>query len=223
MNTFSQLNNLSPIKFLYHFKACNKVMKRRCIVLSGCIQVYRFTSQVQNPKNQLTQNVFDRKAKLLQRERAALSEEVDVYDYLKEEIGFRLADRIFDIKRKFAKVIDLGCGRGYVSRHVTADSVENLIMADRSELLVSQSMCNDSNVKVEKIVCDEEHLEEVFEQESIELIISNLALHWVNNLPHCFEQVMKILKIDGVFLGSMFGIDTLYELRLVDQIGNKIK
>lgn len=53
-------------------------------------------------------NVFDRKSKSLQRQRAAIAEDVNLYDYLKDEIGFRLADRVFDIKRKFKVAADIG-------------------------------------------------------------------------------------------------------------------
>jgi len=35
----------------------------------------------------------------------------------------------------------------------------------------------------------------------------------VNDLPGCFSQVRSILKPDGVFLVSMFGEETLWELR----------
>ena len=34
-------------------------------------------------------NVFDRRAKLLQRERAAAMPDVDNYDFMKEEVGYR--------------------------------------------------------------------------------------------------------------------------------------
>lgn len=53
-------------------------------------------------------NIFDRNTKYLQRERAALASDVNLYDYLKDEIGYRLADRIFDIKRKFKLAADIG-------------------------------------------------------------------------------------------------------------------
>ena len=43
-------------------------------------------------------NVFDRKTKGLQRERAADLENNLDFDYLKEEFGYRLADRVLDIK-----------------------------------------------------------------------------------------------------------------------------
>lgn len=53
-------------------------------------------------------NIFDRNTKSLQRQRAAIADDVNLYDYLKEEIGFRLADRVFDIKRKFKTAADIG-------------------------------------------------------------------------------------------------------------------
>ncbi|KZC12257.1 NADH dehydrogenase [ubiquinone] 1 alpha subcomplex assembly factor 5 [Dufourea novaeangliae] len=76
--------------------------------------------------------VFDRNTKLLQRERAAQASDVKLYDYIKDEVGYRLADRVFDIKKKFKKALDLGCGRGHVSKHILAESVEELILTDTS-------------------------------------------------------------------------------------------
>jgi hypothetical protein len=52
--------------------------------------------------------VFDRNTKSLQRERAASAQDANLYDYLKDEIGYRLADRVFDIKRKFKLAADIG-------------------------------------------------------------------------------------------------------------------
>ena len=46
-----------------------------------------------------TPAVFDRHAKLLQRERAAAMENVDHYDFMKEEIGYRVSDRVLDVAR----------------------------------------------------------------------------------------------------------------------------
>lgn len=52
-----------------------------------------------------------------------------------------------------------------------------------------------------------------FPADYLDLVISSLSLHWVNDLPGCFTKVIKSLKPDGVFIASMFGGDTLYELR----------
>ncbi|NXW52320.1 NDUF5 hydroxylase, partial [Nyctiprogne leucopyga] len=39
------------------------------------------------------------------------------------------------------------------------------------------------------------------------------SLHWVNDLPRAFREIHQVLKPDGVFIGAVFGGDTLYELR----------
>lgn len=44
-------------------------------------------------------------------------------------------------------------------------------------------------------------------------MVSNLALHWFNDLPGIFKSINDCLKPDGVFLASLFGGETLFELR----------
>lgn len=44
-------------------------------------------------------------------------------------------------------------------------------------------------------------------------MISNLALHWFNDLPGIFKSINNFLKPDAPFLASLFGGETLYELR----------
>lgn len=48
--------------------------------------------------------------------------------------------------------------------------------------------------------------------------MSSLSLHWVNDLPGCFSSIMRSLKPDGVFIASMYGGETLYELRSALQL-----
>ena len=58
---------------------------------------------------------------------------------------------------------------------------------------------------------DEENLP--FELQSFDLIISLLGLHAVNDLPGALIQFRHALRPDGVFMGAIFGGDTLTELR----------
>jgi SAM-dependent methyltransferase len=44
-------------------------------------------------------------------------------------------------------------------------------------------------------------------------VLSNLSLHWVNDLPGALLQARRCLKPDGLFLCAMLGGDTLFELR----------
>lgn len=55
-----------------------------------------------------SQNIFDRRVKRLQKERSAQRPDVALFDYIKDEVGFRLSDRIFDIKREIKNAADIG-------------------------------------------------------------------------------------------------------------------
>ncbi|KYG25244.1 SAM-dependent methyltransferase [Bradyrhizobium sp. AT1] len=49
--------------------------------------------------------------------------------------------------------------------------------------------------------------------ESLDLVVSALALQFVNDLPGVFAQVRRALKPDGLLLAAMIGGDSLAELR----------
>ncbi|XP_042231357.1 arginine-hydroxylase NDUFAF5, mitochondrial-like isoform X2 [Homarus americanus] len=152
-----------------------------------------------------------RQCKLLQRERAARNPDVAVFDYLKEEVGYRLSDRILDIKRELKVGLDLGCGRGYVAKNITDVELRHLYMSDFSPAMLEAAQTPE-NIGFTKILIDEEQ-KFPLESKLFDLVISNLNLHWVNNLPQCLKEIRRVLKEDGAFLASMFGGDTLFELR----------
>ncbi|MBV9992414.1 MAG: methyltransferase domain-containing protein [Alphaproteobacteria bacterium] len=51
------------------------------------------------------------------------------------------------------------------------------------------------------------------EDGAFDLVTSVLALHTVNDLPGVLVQIRRKLKPDGLFLGALFGGETLRELR----------
>ena len=147
--------------------------------------------------------IFDRGLVLRHRERAAPN--FSRHNFLFAEVGDQLVDRLGEIKRRFETVLDLGGHDGYVARKVQAlPGVDRVICCDlsRSMLALAQG---------ERIVVDEEYLP--FKHGYFSLILSNLSLHWVNDLPGSLVQIRQSLKADGFFLASVFGGQTLRELR----------
>lgn len=61
------------------------------------------------------------------------------------------------------------------------------------------------------VIADEEFLP--VRPGSLDLILANLNLHAINDVPGVFKQIKDALKPDGLFLGSLFGGETLTELR----------
>ncbi len=62
-----------------------------------------------------------------------------------------------------------------------------------------------------RIVADEEALP--FAPASLDLFVSGLVLHHVNDLPGTLVQVRRALKPDGLLLAALLGGETLKELR----------
>ncbi|XP_042522347.1 arginine-hydroxylase NDUFAF5, mitochondrial isoform X1 [Dipodomys spectabilis] len=154
-------------------------------------------------------NIFDRDLKRKQKNWAARLPEPMKFDYLKEEVGSRIADRIYDIARNFPLALDVGCGRGYIAQHLNKETVGRFFQTDIAENALKNSLGTD--IPTVSVLADEEFLP--FQENTFDLVVSSLSLHWVNDLPRALEQIHYVLKPDGVFVGAMFGGDTLYELR----------
>merc|ERR1719312_1898178 len=157
-------------------------------------------------------SVFDRRSKLLQRERAAALPDVDNYDFLKEEVGYRVSDRVLDVARKMDVAVDVGSGRGWVTRHLTEHSVGRVTAIELSHGLLSQAP-SPEGVVMDRLAMEIDGADLPFSDNSVDVVTSCLAMHWVNNLPGVFREINRILKPDGVFIGAMFGGETLMELR----------
>jgi NADH dehydrogenase [ubiquinone] 1 alpha subcomplex assembly factor 5 len=147
--------------------------------------------------------VFDRQIVRARRDRAAPGF-VD-FDFLFREVADRLADRLLDIARAFPMALDLGCRTGILNDVLQGrGQIVTLIQCDLSE-----TMAQEANGL--SFVADEEALP--LDAPHFDLVLSNLSLHWVNDLPGALMQANRCLKPDGLFLGAMLGGDTLHELR----------
>lgn len=117
--------------------------------------------------------------------------------FLHERVVADLADRLEAIPRPFPRVLALG-GGGLFSEEVRV----------RPEL----SARIGSVLETDLDFIDPEHLP--FAPSSFDLIVSPLALHWINDLPGALIQLRLALVADGLLLASLFGGETLHELRL---------
>ena len=147
--------------------------------------------------------IFDRQAVRHHRDRAAA--DLWKFDFLIREVADRLSDCLLDIRRDFSRALDLGCHSGQLARVLAGrGSISQLVQCDLSVAMLS-------HVKGLRLAVDEETLP--FADESFDLVMSVLSLHWVNDLPGCLTQIRRILKPDGLFLGAILGRGTLNELR----------
>ncbi|KAI1210734.1 S-adenosyl-L-methionine-dependent methyltransferase [Annulohypoxylon truncatum] len=175
--------------------------------------------------------VFNRRTKWLQKERAAADvEHSRVADYLKDEVAIRLCDRLLDIKRSYPEVLDLGANSCNIARALTrpnpdpdvpepvtdplATKIGHLLAVDSSQTLLYRDADQPFNSEINmtrQVLPDEETLP--FAPNTFDLVLSSLSMHWINDLPGVLAQVNNVLKPDCAFMGAMLGGDTLFELR----------
>lgn len=152
---------------------------------------------------------FSRKAVRAHRERAARN--LGDHDFLLTEVGKRLCERLEDIKRAFPVALDLGCHGGVLGGLLAGRSgVETLIQCDLSPAMARQAFAKNRGL-APSLAADEEFLP--FADASFDLVLSDLSLHWVNDLVGALIQIRRTLKPDGLLIGAMLGGETLRELR----------
>ncbi|WP_442753731.1 methyltransferase domain-containing protein [Methylocystis sp. JAN1] len=138
--------------------------------------------------------IFDREL-LHARLRRALAK--DAPDFLLARAADDLLDRLLTVKRDFPRSLDLGAP--------TAHFAEAIVASGRAAPLRASRLAG-------AVVADEEALP--FAPASFDLVVSGMALQWVDDLPGVFAQVRRILAPDGLFLACLPGGASLVELRV---------
>lgn len=146
-------------------------------------------------------DIFDRRLIRLRRERAA--PRVAQVAPILEAAAELLLDRLDDTTRRFTRALDLG-GRGVVAPRLAARGIPFIVSMDLAQGMASRA----GGLAV---AGDEEWLP--FAPESFDLIVANLSLHGVNDLPGALLQLRRALRPDGLFLAALPGFGTLQGLR----------
>ncbi|RCI17215.1 hypothetical protein L249_2246 [Ophiocordyceps polyrhachis-furcata BCC 54312] len=181
--------------------------------------------------------VFNRRTKWLQKERAAsCPEDSRQADYLKDEVATRLTERLSYISRRFPRALDLGANSCNIARALAQNKIDGsvpdspplssrigqLVAAESSEKLLYRDADDEFNTKLNitrTVLEDEESIP--FEAQSFDLVLSSLSLHWINDLPGILSQINMVLKPDCPFVGALLGGDTLFELRTSLQLAEQ--
>jgi SAM-dependent methyltransferase len=155
-----------------------------------------------------TVDIFDRGVVRAHRDRAARlsARSNDEHGFLFREVAERLIDRLDDVPRKFPLALDLGCRNGVLARLLGGrGGIGSLIQCDLSLPMVERA------AQGLGVVADDEWLP--FAGARLDLVLSSMSLHWVNDLPGALVQIRRALKADGLFMAAMLGGETLRELR----------
>ncbi len=167
-----------------------------------CLGVELLTAPGDDPINAAMAEplqIFDR-ALIDVRRRRALRESPSGADFLLRTAVDDLGERLVAINRSFEATLDLATPLPHLA--------DRLIKDEQAGYVVRLDRLPETRPAV---VGDSEFLP--FASESLDLVVSALALQWVSDLPGVLAQVRRALKPDGLLFCNMLGGETLYELR----------
>ncbi len=164
-------------------------------------------------------NEFEIDKRQVRRAFSRAAKNYDATAVMQREVCTRLLEKLDCIKHQPATLLDVGSGTGWGTRQLGERYPQAQIIALDIAIGMLQVARGTSSWwqklfagKRENFLCaDVEALP--IASNSIEMVWSNLALQWCNDLPATFAELQRVIKVDGLLIFSSFGVDTLHELR----------
>lgn len=149
--------------------------------------------------------------------RRAFSRAASRYDAaaaLQREVAKRLLESLDYLgERQPQVVLDIGSGTGHASATMKKRWPKAQVIAlDLAEPMLREAKKQAGWWKPFARVCADAQALPLQDQ-SVDLIYSNLCLQWVDDLPAVFAGFRRVLKPSGLLVCSTFGPETLIELR----------
>lgn len=165
-------------------------------------------------------NEFEIDKKQVRQAFSRAAADYDAAAVMQREVCIRMLEKLDYIKLQPARLLDVGSGTGWGTRQLG----ERYPNADITALDIALGMLQHARGasgwwrklfqgRRERFLCaDVEALP--LASGSIDMVWSNLALQWCNDLPATFVELNRILGTGGLLMFSCFGVDTLKELRI---------
>ncbi len=160
------------------------------------------------------------------RVRASFDRAAETYDaaaVLQKLVRDEMFDRLGLIKVSPQTILDAGCGTGHGSfqlqkRYRSARIFSLDLAFGMLQKTYAQQSWLSKMLGHKRLVCaDIENLPVA--DNSMDIVWSNLALQWCNDLDQSFTEISRVLKPNSLFIFSTFGPDTLKELRAASNNG----
>lgn len=147
-------------------------------------------------------------------------------DFLRREIAARMHDRLGLVKLVPQRVVDAGCGAGadlallqkaYPAAQIlgidAAPSMAAAAAPASARTALSQMLKRllPAKAGIDVLCGDFGNLP--LAPNSVDLVWSNLALHWHPQPDRVFTEWRRVLRVEGLLMFSNFGPDTFRELR----------
>ena len=152
-------------------------------------------------------------------------------DFLYREMSRRMGERLEMLRIDPRQILDAGCGLGAdrpmlshrysEAQWVGVDSSQAMLRAGRRADMAANGffrrlLNQGRDARSLRVGADLNALP--LPAQCIDFVWSNAALHWLDDLPETFQEFSRVLRVGGLLMFSLFGPDTLKELRQATQM-----
>ena len=95
-------------------------------------------------------------------------------------------------------VLDLGCGYGWHCMYAVEKGARQVLGIDLSRRMIEEAGRRNPDSRIEYRVCGIEEYE--YPENAWDCVVSNLALHYIEDIGQVFRQVYRTCKPGGTFL-----------------------
>lgn len=99
---------------------------------------------------------------------------------------------------KEKQVLDLGCGYGWHCKYAAGQGASRVLGIDLSRKMLEEAGRRNADDVITYRLCGIEEYE--YPENSWDVVISNLALHYIEDLDNVFRNVKRTLRHGGTFL-----------------------
>lgn len=95
-------------------------------------------------------------------------------------------------------ILDLGCGYGWHCRFAADQGASEVLGLDLSEKMIAEARTRNPHPMITYRVCKIEDY--VYPESRWDLVVSNLALHYLEDLADIYRRIFRTLRPGGIFL-----------------------
>lgn len=130
--------------------------------------------------------------------------------FLHREVGERLFQRLQVMKFAPESILEVGANAGVMTGRLATlypnhNNITTVDFANKMQAVTQQKHPE----AVSLLLPEDEKL--LIADNSVDMVFSNLALQYLSDIEQVFSEVYRVLKPEGLFIFSMFGLDTLAE------------
>jgi len=147
---------------------------------------------------------------LMRRNFSLHAADYDRYARVQKRVAGHVLERAVEAGFPCGRVLDIGTGTGELARHVAREMPElPLLICD-----VAHSMtCTAHHALPQAQAFDGDAHQLPLTSNSLSLVLSSSVFQWVDNLKQVFGECARVLTPGGVVAFSLFGEQTLWQLR----------